>query len=75
MAVLDEAYRGRHRFHRRPRLYVRSVQNVHTALPAVARVQPRHIRSELPGGGARTSDGKREFSGQRKEIGTPVGMS
>lgn len=75
MAVLDKANRGRHWFHRRPRLYVRSVQNVRTALPAVARVQPRHIRSELPGGGARTTGRKREFSGQCEEVGSPVRMS
>lgn len=47
MAVLDKAYRRCNWLHGRPRLYVRPVQDVHTAVSAMACIQPHHLRSKL----------------------------
>lgn len=51
LAVLDQTYRRSYRIHGRARVHVRAMQNVHPAVPAVASVQPRHLRSGLPDDG------------------------
>ena len=46
MAVLDKVDRCRDWIHRRTRVHVRSVQDVRTAMSAMARIQPHHIYTE-----------------------------
>ena len=48
MAFLDQVNSGGHRLHWRTGLHVRSVQDVHAAVPSVAGLQSRHLHSALP---------------------------